>query len=198
MYRRHPPGSAEGGGAATMGGSAVTPPALTALLLALLVRRGSRSLELLLDAAHVLRALEEFLEDPPLALAGGGAERRRLLVGHVEHDRLRGAERRFGRPRDGVRIDARRHVVVAGSESADLRPHVRGLRRREELHERLDRWGVAERDEQVAADLDRARVGARRDGGEDGRVEARAGLRLRGRRDRAADEVGLEHARAPP
>src|SRR5436309_7391008 len=80
------PGSAPGGGAATTGGSTATPPALKALL-ALLVGRCRCRLELLLDAGHVTRALQEVLEDPPLALAGGGAERRRLLVGHVEHDR---------------------------------------------------------------------------------------------------------------
>src|SRR5438105_6170901 len=153
MYRRHPPGSAEGGGAATMGGSAVTPPALTALLLALLVRRGGRSLELLLDAAHVLRALEELLEDPPLALAGGGAERRRLLVGHVEHDRLRGAERRFRRLRDRVRIDARRHVLVAGAEAPELRPGLCGRSGCKELHERHDGGCAAEPDASTAPHL---------------------------------------------
>src|SRR5436309_7000461 len=93
------PGSAEGGGAATTGGSAVIPPALTSLL-ARLVRRCGGRLELRCDALRVVRRLEEVLEDSPLALSGGRAEGRRLLVRHVEHDGLRGADRSLRRPRD--------------------------------------------------------------------------------------------------
>src|SRR4051812_10367853 len=90
------PGPAEGGGAATTGGSAVIPPALIASLLALLVRGSCSRFELLLDAGDVLGVLQEVLEDSPLALSGSCAEGRRLLVGHVEHDRLRGRDRSLG------------------------------------------------------------------------------------------------------
>src|ERR1700733_8121535 len=93
-YLPNRPGSAVGGGAAATGGSAVIPPALIELLLALLVCGCSSGLELFLDAGHVARRLQEVLEDPPLALTGGGAEGRRLLVRHVEHDGLRAADRR--------------------------------------------------------------------------------------------------------
>src|SRR4029079_17896589 len=87
------PGSDEGGGAATTGGSAVIPPALKRpVLLALLVGRGRGCLQLLLDARDVLRVPEELLEQPPLALPCRAAERRRLLVRHVEHDGLRGSD----------------------------------------------------------------------------------------------------------
>src|SRR5579862_2324775 len=87
VYRASLPGSAEPGGAATTGGSAVIPPAvLTCPLLARLVGRCGRLLELRRDPVHVARVLEERLEDPPLALARGGAERGRLSVRHVEDD----------------------------------------------------------------------------------------------------------------
>src|SRR5258708_3487028 len=105
----------EGGGAPTTGGSAVIPPALTSLL-ALLVGRRCGRFQLLLDPTDVLRVPEELLEQAPLALAGGAAERRRLLVGHVEHDRLRGRDRSLAQLRDGVRVDAGGHVLVAGAE----------------------------------------------------------------------------------
>src|SRR5437763_7472256 len=157
------PDSAEGGGAATTGGSAVIPPALT-FLLARLVRRCGGRLELRCDALHVAGRLEEVLEDPPLALTGSRAERRRLLVRHVEHDGLRTPDRSLRRTRDRVRIDARRNVLVARPEAPLLRPDLGRLRGGEVLHERLDRGRVAERDEQVAADLHRARVRPRRDG----------------------------------
>src|SRR6266536_5461202 len=146
------PGSAEGGGAAATGGSAVIPPALNSLL-PLLVRGRRCSLELLRDSVHVARLLEEVLEQLPLALAGCPAERGRLLVGHVEHDRLCGLDRCLGRLRDRVRIDARRHVVVAGPEAARLRPRLRSRGGGEELHEGPDGRSVAEGDEQVAGDL---------------------------------------------
>src|SRR5437773_1908358 len=154
------PGPAEGGGAATTGGSAVIPPALMSRLLPCLVRRGGCCLELRGDARRVARRLEEVLEQSPLARAGGRAERRRLLVRHVEHDGLRGADRCFRGAGDRIRIDARRDVLVAGPEAALLRPDLRGRRGGEVLHERLDRRGVAERDEEVATDLDRAGIRA--------------------------------------
>src|SRR5580765_5288166 len=116
------PDSAGGGGAATTGGSAMIPPAVIPSLLGLLVRRRCRRFELLLDAGDVRGVLQELLEDAPLSLAGGGAERRRLVVRHVEHDGLRGPDRRLGRPRDRVRVDARRDVLVAGPEAALLCP----------------------------------------------------------------------------
>src|ERR1700726_2227861 len=84
-YRPSLPGSPVGGGAATTGGSAVIPPALMSLLL---VRRRCCGLELFLDPADVLGVLQERLEEAPLARARRGAERRRLVVGHVEHHRL--------------------------------------------------------------------------------------------------------------
>src|SRR5690348_796084 len=98
----------EAGGAAATGGPAVIPPALTRLLL--LVRRRRGRFELLLDPGDVLRALQELLEQTPLPLARRRAECRRLVVGHVEDDRLRRQERRFRRPGDRVRIDPRRHL----------------------------------------------------------------------------------------
>src|SRR5579859_1267847 len=141
-YRASRSGSAEeGGGAPTTGGSAVIPPALT-LLLALLVGRRRGRFELLLDAADVLRVPEELLEQAPLALAGGAAERRRLLVGHVEHDRLGRRDRSLAQLRDGVRVDAGGDVLVAGAESTLLRPHPCGRRGREIVHERTDCGGV--------------------------------------------------------
>src|SRR5438105_7940666 len=91
------PGSAEGGGAAATGGSAVIPPALKSLL-ALLVGRHCGRFELRGDALCVVGRLEEILEDSPLALAGGRPEGRRLLVGHVEDDGLRRADRSLRRP----------------------------------------------------------------------------------------------------
>src|SRR4051794_23386806 len=109
------PGSALGGGATATGGSAVIPP-LTSLLAAL-VRGTCRGLELLLDSGHVLRVLEELLEQPPLTLSGRRAKRRRLVVGHVEDDRLRCQERRLDGLRDRIGIHARGHVVVAGAEA---------------------------------------------------------------------------------
>src|SRR5689334_21205564 len=132
------PGSAVGAGAATTGGSAVT-PAVGTPLLRLLVRGGRGRLQLLLDPGDVLRVLQEVLEDPPLALAGRGAERRRLLVRHVEDDLLRLDDRRFGRAGDRIRVDARRDVLVARPEAALLRPGLGGLRGGEEVHERADR-----------------------------------------------------------
>src|SRR5581483_4414268 len=168
------PGSAEGGGAATTGGSAVIIPPLTrSLLLALLVGRSSGRLELLLDARDVLRVAQELLEQAPLTLTGRTAERRRLLVGHVEDHRLRGEDRRLARLRDRVRIDARRHVLVARAEAALLRPDLGGLRGGEVLHERLDRLIVTERHEQVARDLDGARPRAGLDRREREHVEPR-------------------------
>src|SRR5260221_2582315 len=150
------PGSEEGGGAATTGGSAVIPPALTESLLALLVRRCCGCFELLLDAGDVLGVLQEVLEETPLALCSSRAEGRRLLVRHVEDDRLRGRDRSLGRLRDRVRVDARRDVLVARAEAALLRPRLGRRRGREEVDERADRPRVAERDEQVAAELDSA------------------------------------------
>src|ERR1051325_4856233 len=142
------PWSAEGVGAAVTGGSAVMlPPAKR--LLPLLVRLRRRGLQLAGDAVHVLRVLEEVLEQSPLALAGGAAERRGLRVRHVEHDRLRLRERDLGRARDRIRIHARAHVVVPGPEAAGLRPCGRCLRRREELDERPDGRCVLEGDDRV-------------------------------------------------
>src|SRR5205085_810751 len=89
-----------GGGAATTGGSTLIPPTPNSLLL---VRGGGRGFELLLDARDVLRVLQEVLEQPPLALARGGAECRRLLVGHVEDDVLRLSDRSLGSASDRVR-----------------------------------------------------------------------------------------------
>src|SRR5215471_21563780 len=100
------PGSAPGGGAAATGGSAVIPPELTSLL----VRGGCRRFELLLDARHVLRVLEELLEQAPHALARGRAEGRRLVVGQVEDDRLRVQQGHLGRAGDRIRVDTRRNV----------------------------------------------------------------------------------------
>src|SRR5579863_3137378 len=101
--RRSPPA---GGGAATTGGSTVMiPPELTDLLGAL-VGRGCRRLQLLGDPGGVARVLEEALEQPPLALAGGGAERGRLLVGHVEDDVLGRPHRLLVGAVDGVRVHA--------------------------------------------------------------------------------------------
>src|SRR5216684_5428401 len=184
----------EGGGAPTTGGSAVIPPALT-FLFALLVRRCRSRFQLLLDAADVLRVPKELLEQAPFALTGGTAERRRLLVGHVEDDRLRRRDRSLAQFGDGVRVDAGRHVLVAGAEPTLLRPHLRGRRGREIVHERSDRRSVTEGDEEVSRDLDAVRsrpvVGRR----ELEDVEARYRLRLRRREDDAADEVGLEHHR---
>src|SRR5581483_1383674 len=128
-YRPSLPGSESGGGAATTGGSAVIPPTPNELLL---VRGLRRRFELRLDAGDVARVLEELLEQPPLTLARRRSERRRLVVGHVEHDRLRRQDRGLARAGDRVGIDARRHVVVAGPEPALLRPRLGGLRRREE------------------------------------------------------------------
>src|SRR6266404_2184903 len=142
------PGSWEGGGAATTGGSAVIPPAVIESLLPCLVRRGGGRHELGGDAGHVAGRLEEVLEQAPFARAGGCAEGRRLQVGHIEHDRLRGADRSLRRPRDRVRIDARGNVLVTGPEATLLRPDLSGGRCREVLHERLDRRVVAESDEQ--------------------------------------------------
>src|SRR5581483_3023000 len=140
------PDPAEGGGAATTGGSAVIPPALTRTsLLALLVGRRGGRLELLLDPRHVLRVAQELLEQPPFALAGRTAERRRLLVRHVEHDGLRAEDRGLARLRDRVRIHARRHVLVARAEAALLRPDLGRRCGREVLDESLDGRVVAER-----------------------------------------------------
>src|SRR5437588_11185969 len=150
MYRPVRPGSPDGGGAATTGGSAVIPPALTSLL-ALLVRRYRGGLQLLLDAADVARALQALLEEPPLTLTVRAAERRRLLVRHVEYDRLRAGDRGLVCLVDRVGVDRRAELVVARGESADLRPRRRRRGGAEELHERLDCRSVAERDEQVAA-----------------------------------------------
>src|SRR6266849_3795563 len=113
------PGSEEGGGAARTGGSAVIPPALTESLLALLVRRCCGCFELRLDAGDVLGVLQEVLEEAPLALCGSRAEGRRLLVRHVEHDRLRRRDRSLGRLRDRIRVDARRDVLE-GDRGSDL------------------------------------------------------------------------------
>src|SRR6476659_614264 len=152
------PGPEGAGEAASTSGSAVMVPELTSYaLLALLVRRRRGRLQLLLDSRHVRRVLQVLLEEPPLALARGRAERGRLLVGHVEDHVLRRRDRRGGCPRRRVRVDARRHVLVAGGEAALGRPRSRGGGGREELHERLDRRGVTERDDRVAADLDRRR-----------------------------------------
>src|SRR3954468_13407796 len=160
------PGSEEGGGAARTGGSAViAPPPLIASLLALLVRRCCGRFELLLDAGDVLGVLHEVLEEAPLALRSGRAEGRRLLVRHVEDNRLRGRDRSLGRLRDRVRVDARRDVLVARAEATLLRPRLGRGRGREEVDEGADRGRVAERDEQVAADLHAARVRAGRDRG---------------------------------
>src|SRR5437763_1142966 len=88
---RKRPGSPAGGAPAT-GGSAVivlltkSPRERSQLLLERL-RRGR--LQRGGDAAHVLRTLEEVLEDLPLALARRAAECDRLEVGHVEADGLR-------------------------------------------------------------------------------------------------------------
>src|SRR5437899_3032057 len=125
------------------GGSAVIPPGLTSLL-ALLVRRRRRRLELLLDAAHVGRGLNELLEEPPLALTGRAAERGRLLVGHVEHDRLRAGDQGLVCLVDCVGVHRRTEVVVARRKPADLRPCSGGWGGGEELHERPDRRRVAE------------------------------------------------------
>src|SRR5215831_9399478 len=135
------------GGAATGGGSAVTPPTVT-LLLGLLVRLRGGRLQLLCDPLHVLGVLEEVLEQAPLALAGGRAERGRLVVGHVEHNRLRLLHRHGGRARDRVGEHTRAHVVVARRESARLRPRGGGLRGGEERLECGDGRIRAERDDQ--------------------------------------------------
>src|SRR5262245_23436401 len=100
-------------------------------LLALLVGRRRRGLELLLDPADVARLSQEVLEEPPLALSDGGAERGRLLVGHVEGDVLRLRDRGRGRACRRIRVDARRQPRVAAREAALLRPDGRGLRRGE-------------------------------------------------------------------
>src|ERR1700750_733934 len=140
------PGSPPGGGAAATGGSAVMPPALNGLLL---VGRLRGCLQLLLDALDVAGLLQELLEQPPLALTRGRAERRRLVVGHVEGDRLRRQQWSFRRPGDRVRIALRGHVVIPRAEAALLRPDCGGLRRREVLDERADGRRIAEGDHQV-------------------------------------------------
>src|SRR5439155_21138204 len=85
---RKRPGSPAGGAPVT-GGSAVI-VLLTRLLLLGRLRR--RRLQRAGDAVHVLRTLEEVLEDLPLALTRRAAERDRLEVGHVEANGLRGDE----------------------------------------------------------------------------------------------------------
>jgi len=123
------------------------------------------------------------------------AERAGLLVGHVEHGRLRPGERRFRCTRDRVGIGGRRHVQIARSEASELGPDLGRLRRREVLHERPDRGRVPEGDDLVAAGLDGARIGTGGDRREGNDVEIRLGLRLRGFEDLEAHEIGLEYHR---
>ena len=132
--------------------------------------------------------LQERLEDAPLALADGRAERRRLLVRHVEHDALRALDRRTDRAVDRVRVGARRHVVVAGREPALLRPgrcrppavarnftnaSIAGLSR-----------NVTNRSPATSTAVDGAPAGDRRE-----REHVEAGVRLRLRRRRITPET---------
>src|SRR5690348_11791831 len=100
------PGPVSGGGAGATVGSAVMLPEVISAPGLLLVRGRGRRLELLLDPLHVVRVPEEVLEEAPLALPDGRAERRRLLIGHVERDVLRLRDRGGGRARRLVRVHA--------------------------------------------------------------------------------------------
>ena len=71
---------------------------------------------------HVRRVAQEVLEEAPLALADGRAERARLLVGHVEGDVLRLRDRRGGRAGGRVRVDARPACSCCRSRSRPSRP----------------------------------------------------------------------------
>src|SRR5207244_3269370 len=77
-----------------------------------LVGFGRRRLELLGDRGHVARVLQELLEDRPLTLTDGAAERRRLLIGHVELRHRRGCQRLGDLARRRVGVDAQRHLLV--------------------------------------------------------------------------------------
>src|SRR5438093_12113025 len=136
-------------GAPSAGGSTeMLAPPLTALLL-LLVRGCRRLLERSRDAVHVVRALEEVLEDLPLALSGRPPERDRLEVRQVEPLGLRRDEPFRRCPLEWVAVRAQRDVVVGRREPALLDPDQRRLRRGQVFHEGLDRRVVAERDDRV-------------------------------------------------
>ena len=97
----------------------------------------------------------------------------RLLVGHVEHDRLRRADRDLrspGRSRPGRRSQATFLLPVAKPPCSAHAFAAGGVARNFTNASIAGR--VVERDEQVAADLDGARVRARRDRRERHDVEA--------------------------
>src|SRR5260370_686536 len=142
------------GGTAKLRPIAVTRAGATATPIALVLIPVVR-VELGGDAVHVAGRLEEVLEESPFALSGGRSEGRRLLVRHVEHDGLRRSDRSLRRPRDRVRIDARRDVLVARPESALLCPDLGGRSGRAGPHECLHRPVVAGRDQQTAPHLAR-------------------------------------------
>src|SRR5438270_10649356 len=127
-YRRSLPRSAAAGGAPLTGGSAVMlAPPLTDLL----ERLGRRRFERGGRAVHVLRVLQEVLEDLPLTLPGRCAERCRLEIGQVEPGVLRLSDRGRRGTRQGIAVRAQRHLLVRRGEAAALGPDGRGLGRGE-------------------------------------------------------------------
>src|SRR5947199_1658237 len=96
-----------------------------------LVGLRGRRLELLRDAVHVARVLQEVLEDLELALADRGPEGGRLEIREVEARRLRLLERLCDRALGRVGIGAERHVLVERAETPALGPDLGRLRRRE-------------------------------------------------------------------
>src|SRR4051794_19897386 len=83
-FRCSTPGWSAGGTAPAGGSAAMAVPPLMPAPPASLVGLGRCGLQLLGDAVDVARVLDEVLEDLPLALADGGAERGGLEVGHIE------------------------------------------------------------------------------------------------------------------
>src|SRR3954452_20280487 len=122
-----------GGGASPAGNSTLTPVLLTTPappLLRGLERRRGRLLELLGDAVHVVRVLEEVLQQREERVAAEGA---RHQVGHVEAEGLRVRERRRRLLEELVRIELGVDVLVRRREAALLDPDLGRLRRRQVL-----------------------------------------------------------------
>ena len=139
------------------------------------------------------RGLQEVLEDLELALADRCAERGRLEVGQVEHERLRLADRGRRGAGDRVRICRRRHRLRRCRVSATLRPDRLRCAGREVADERPVGRVVLEHHQLVTAALDVAgRVADRRER-ED--VVAAARLERVRRCDDTRDEVALDHHR---
>src|SRR5688500_6427759 len=107
--RQAPAICSRGGGAATTGGPPVRLPPLD-MRLAECLR--CRVLHLLRDPVHVLRVLQEVLEQLEETLADGAAELRRLQVGQVEPEDLRVGEPRRRPLLDRVGIGALVDVLV--------------------------------------------------------------------------------------